>query len=348
MAGINAKLLFLAPLLVAFVPPIALEEEIRFSPEAGAAFTVSYTNEVTMTLEDQSMMMVFNGEEHEQETPDVDVELSQSFEAVFSDEVLSFEDGRVTKLRRTFNEVGQTRAQSAEGPDGSNSSDDSGSTELEGTSVVFTWDAEEESYTVAFWEDEDGDEDLLEELEYDIYFEGLLPESAVSVGDTWEAEIRALDLINDPSGDLQLDWENEADEDDDDDDVSQQYEDNLEGTIECKLNEVIAEDGVRIALIGITVEAGTSSEKSQDVDNEGVSGTIGEDIEITFEFEGVLRWDLGAGHATELELGGDITYTVTSSQDLSRDDETFQMDVVQSFAGTNTISCEISQGGSEE
>ena len=343
----NARLLFLAPLLVAFVPPLALEEEILFAPSEGATFTVTYTNELEMSMADQSVTLTINGEENDQETPDFELTLSQSFEATFQDTVVSSADGRVTKLSRTFEEIAQTRSQEADTPDGAQSNDETGESDLAGTTVVFSWDDEEEGYTVAFGEDEDGDEELLEELEFDIYFAGMLPDSAVSVGDSWSPDISALTQINDPGGDLQINWE-DTPEEDEDDDLGQQYEDNLDGTIDCKLAEIVDEDGARVAIIELAVEASTSSTKGDEIDNQGISGTIGEDVEITFDFTGVLRWNLDAGHAVALELGGDIAYTIDSSQDLARESETFLMEMQRSFEGTNTMTCTIEAGSSEE
>jgi len=347
MAGMNARPLFLAPLLVAFVPPLALDEEIRFVPKDDSAYELSYTQDVALSLQSVQMTATFNGEDHEQEVTDVDFELNQTFTVTLNDEVLAVADGRITKLRRSFSELERTRAQSGDGPEGPQSHEEGGESELDGAAVVFSWDEEEEGYSVAFDEDEDGDEELLEDLYFDVYLTEFLPGGAVSVDDTWEVDVSAWNQLDDPSGDLQIVFESDS-EDDEESDTRQQYIDNLDGEIVCTLNEVIEEDGVRVALIGVTIDASTTSSKGEDVDDQGVTGTINEDVEIAFVYEGTIRWNLSAGHAMGFELSGEITYEVDSSRDLARDDMTLVESRIQYFEGEYEASCTVSAGGSEE
>ena len=347
MAGMNARLLFLAPLLVAFVPPLALEEEIRFTPKDGSAFELSYTQDFALSLQSVQIAANVNGEEREQELTDVSFDLNQNFGVTLNDEVLAVEDGMITKLRRSFSGIERTRSQSGDSPDGPQTHEESGESDLDGRAVVFSWDAEEESYTVAFDEDEDADEELLDDLYFDVYLKEFLPEDAVSVDDSWEVDVSAWNEMDDPSGDLQVVFESES-EDDEESDTRQQYIDNLEGSIVCTLNEVVEEDGARIALIGVVIDASTTSSTSQDVDDEGVTGTYGEDVELTWVYEGTIRWSLSDGHAMGFELSGEISYEVESSRDLARDEMTLVDNRIQFFEGEYGATCTVSAGSSEE
>jgi hypothetical protein len=344
----NVRLLVCLPLLAASASPLAVEEEIRFQGDAGGGFTMTFDQDSDLELVDQDMTAIVNGEEMDQPIPDVQVEISQRGRVVIRDEFIEAEEGRLTKVRRTFEEISQSRSQSVDGPMGSNSQDDDGSSELAGTAVVFTWNADEETWDVAFAEDEKADEELLEDLEFDVHFTDFLPSGPVSEGDSWEVPASALNFLNDPGGDLQIVWDSEKDQEkDDDDDMGQQFDENMEGTITCKLAAVTEEAGERVATIELVVETETSGSRDQDFDTPQVSGTSEEKIDITFELEGELRWNLDAHHAIGLTLEGPITYTVNTNQN-GEGEMSVELEATQSFEGTSTFAVSVEALASAE
>ncbi len=114
-------------------------------------------------------------------------------ELVVIDVVQAVEDDRVLKLERTYDTISNEMAQSKESDfGGSQEMTSSGSSELEGYSVLFEWD---EEYIAS---SEDVDDDLLEDLIYDYDFAVFLPDGDVSEGDEWEIDIESFQKITKP------------------------------------------------------------------------------------------------------------------------------------------------------
>ncbi|MFT5286705.1 MAG: hypothetical protein ACI8TQ_002876 [Planctomycetota bacterium] len=345
VAGMHAKFLLISSLLAVAVPPRALEEELLFSPEASTKMTIAYSMEASMDLVDQSVDITVDGEDRSPELPPTEVNVEQVGSITFTDQVLEQEDGNVTKLRRTFVEIVDENSQTVESDGGGGSETTEGESDLEGMTVVFTWDAEESEYGVEFDEDEDGDEELLEGLEFDIYMTGFLPDGGVSIGDSWEVEPGAMSWVVDPGGDLSIVSERDSE---DDDERSQQIKDNLEGTINCTLKEVVEEDGARLAVIEMNIEITTGFILEEDIDMEQVSGTSEEGVAIEYELAGEYRWNLDAGVLQGFDVSGDISYTMTRTADVMQGETSIQQEMLQSFEGTRSMSAEVTFGDSDE
>jgi hypothetical protein len=341
----HAKFLLISSLLAVAVPPRALEEELLFSPEASTKMTIAYSMEASMDLVDQSVDITVDGEDRSPELPPTEVNVEQVGSITFTDQVLEQEDGNVTKLRRTFVEIVDENSQTVESDGGGGSETTEGESDLEGMTVVFTWDAEESEYGVEFDEDEDGDEELLEGLEFDIYMTGFLPDGGVSIGDSWEVEPGAMSWVVDPGGDLSIVSERDSE---DDDERSQQIKDNLEGTINCTLKEVVEEDGARLAVIEMNIEITTGFILEEDIDMEQVSGTSEEGVAIEYELAGEYRWNLDAGVLQGFDVSGDISYTMTRTADVMQGETSIQQEMLQSFEGTRSMSAEVTFGDSDE
>ncbi len=331
----NKQLLATLPLLAAFATPRA-EEEISFRPSEGLAFTFVFTQETELELAEQSGSGSRGDEEMEMPDVDVDLTLVREQRIVFKDEIQEVGDGRIRKLRRTFDEITQTESTEYSGPEGDNSDESDGASDLEGMTVVFTWDDDEEEFIVEF-EDEDGDEDLLEDLVCDIDFRGFLPSGAVSRGDSWDVDIEAFDQMLDPGGDLHILGEDE--EEGDDDEISDQIDDNLDGEVTCKLAEIREEGGVRIAVIEIKAIAETGADMDADFDTPYGSGSMSQEIRIGFDLEGQLLWNLASGHFAGFELEGDFSYATDVSQEIP--DMEFSVEQTQEFEGTATFRAEV-------
>ena len=341
----HTKIFLLTSLLAAFVPPCAVEEELVLSPPADATMVIAFSMEASMDLVDQSVTVMVGGEDRSPENPSIEITVEQVVSLVMRDRVLGMEDGQVTKLRRSFEKITEEQSQEVESETGSGSNTSEGESELEGASVVFTWDPEESDYGVEFDEDEDGDEDLLEDLEFDVYLASFLPDEAVSIGDTWEVEASAMSSLVDPGGDLKSVSETSTDEDSE---RARQNRENMEGTVTCTLTEVVEEDGVRIAIIELNAEITTGYLLEQDLDEQGVTGTTEEDVSIEYDVTGELRWNLDSNVLISADASGDISYNLAQSADVMQGDMSIQQTVTQSFEGSRSIQMEVSIEGSED
>jgi len=298
---LGALALLSVPALASF--PVV--DEVAFAPSKGLSLTTTFGQFTSFNLTGQEVSVTVGGEDQEQEPPDIGLAMEQSEHKVWTDSFEAVEDGQATTLKRTYDELGSESTTTFTDPEGNEDvTEDEGESELEGASVVFKWDSDDESYTVAFHEDdEDGDEDLLEELEFDAFLLGFLPEDEVSEGDTWEIELEAFNQLSSPGGDLAI---IEGDEEEDDDDFGDQFEENLEGDIKGEYKGMREEDGVEYAVIFVTAELETNVEQDKPLPFEGVEGTSVGTYAFVLELEGELLWNVKAGHAASFTFGGDM------------------------------------------
>ena len=212
-----------------------------------------------MSLDD--MQMTMNGQEPPM-MPEMDLTVTQVSEVEISDEYISVRAGMPLEIERTFDSLSMNSEMAMEvdmmGQVQSEEMPSTASSELEGTTVTFKWDADEEEYVIAFTDGE-GDKDLLEGLTADMDFRSLLPDGEVDVDDEWGVDISAFTAVMAPGGDLKLiseevesgmmgmnsefgstsDWFSE--------DVEGEVTATFTGTRE-------SDDGVALAVIEITVE----------------------------------------------------------------------------------------------
>ena len=101
------------------------------------------------------------------------LEVSDRYEAVG--------EGRPTKLKRSFDKIGTSTHVSVSNPViGDKETDIPATSELEGVTVLFSWNDSAGEYDVAFADGADGDEELLENLTEDLDLRGFLPDKEVS------------------------------------------------------------------------------------------------------------------------------------------------------------------------
>ncbi len=262
-----SKTLFLlaAGLAAPILAPQLDAHLLSFRVEDGTSLTTTATRVLTLELSDGEMSMSFDGEEHEAEAPEIELVITEEESLTFSDVFTGVTEGRAAKIKRTFDEIETSSSQHLVNPEGEEMEDETpGTSELTEKTVVFTWDADDESYSCAFDESvEDGDPDLLEELEAIADFSWYLPEGEVEVGDTWEIDVEAFRQTSSLSGELSV--VREGDEDDEDTDFGDQFNDNLSGEITGEFLEVREEDGRKLAVLHITSELETSIEQTQEM-----------------------------------------------------------------------------------
>lgn len=312
--------------LALLAPASPIDDGPKVTVEEGTKVTKSFEN--VLELELQTITMELGDEE--QEIPEESLPeftIRDDEQIVFTDEYLAVDGGRATKISRTFDELADSSTKTVSLPDGEGGEDSQeGESELMGTTVVFSWDEDEEAYSAAFGEDEDADEDLLEDLEGDADYVFMLPGEAVEVGDSWELDASAFTLISSPSGDLKIDSE---DEDDSGEEFSEQFEDNLSGDIEVTLESV--EDGVAtltfegVVDTEIRLERELPDEAPEDLELE-------QGFEFSFDLSGTLLWDVETGIASSFELEADVEMNTSTSQTMG--DQSIRQ--VQYFEGTYT------------
>jgi len=305
-------------------------DEVRFAPSAGLKLKKEFASTGKQTLD--SMRMSINGEEREipEARGSFTSENTSAYE--FVDEYVKVDGARVLELVRTFAELGDatTRTQSA-GPAGEETTELAGSSELEGKSVRFTWDAEAEEY-VKSWVGESGSDALLEDLQLDCDATGLLPTGSVSTGDTWEVPVDALRLFMEPGGDLQV-----LDETDDEASRAQQQQlrDALEGKAEAEYKGMVEEGGRKLARIHVTGKLSAAADYERDEENGSQQS-----VSVELEFTADLLWNAAAGHLESAESKVELVFEITTTRDLegpNGESATFVQFVELKGSGEDTV-----------
>ena len=312
--------------LALLAPSLLLSDTPSVAVDAGTKVTKTFENATKLEL--QSISMEFGDEE--QEVPDEqlpEVVLEDSELIVFTDEYLAVDGGRGTRVARTFDTLEDSSTQTVSMPDGEGGEEVAeGESELTGTTIVFSWDEDEEAYTSAFGEDEEADEDLLEGLEGDADFLFMFPGEEVEIGDSWEVEAAVFTLISSPSGDLKIDSEDEAD---DGDEFGEQFEDNLSGEFDVTLESI--EDGVAKVVFEGVVDTEIELERETPEDApEGLE--LQQSFEFSFDVSGTLLWNMEEGIAISMELESDVEMTTSNTQTMGEQ----SLKQVQYFEGEYT------------
>ena len=277
--------------------PEVARDELVFAPEEGVRLKKTFELVCELKLVDDETKIIDDYGEHV--SRDSDLSISEEQTIIFSDEYHSMEDGRATRISRTFETLSrQSQSEARWLPTGSVlvQEEREATSELEGLAVIFTWAEDEEKYAAQFVEeDEEEDKDLLEDLDADADLTWFLPESEVDEGDSWDLEVDAFLALTSPGGDTKIEpagevslsprLERERDE---------LFKENLKGYITCTYEG--AEDGIATVAIEIDLESR--------FEHELVPG-MSQFFSSSFELEGELRWNVEAGHASTLLLEGD-------------------------------------------
>lgn len=334
----------LAP-LVAFAMPA---DKVSFHPEEGLSLTKSIQSNTQMALDDMTMTM--NGQPMPMDL-EMEMDMSMNMSVEVTDEYVSTSDGRPAKLKRTFDALGSTGSfaiEMAMMPGGGDERSIDATSELEGKTVVFTWNEEEGEYETSFAEDE-GDEELLEGLEQDLDFLELLPSEEVAEGDTWNVDVKELTTILVPGGDLKLEPEDMDDEmssfpgmDQFGANSADWFGDMLEGEATCEYKGTREVDGVTVGVIALVVNISSTNDMSEMVGD--AMGAMPEDgpevdveymdIELEMEAEGLLYWNLAGGHAQSFELNGSVLVIMDMGMNMTMGDNEMSMEQTMEMSGS--------------
>lgn len=314
--------LFIAPALLSvstadfsFAPAEDLEVKVEFKQ--------SYFLELTsFSINDEE---IGNGE--------IEFSVKDEEQTNYTDVFVNAGGDRPTLVHRTFDELTKQSLKREVGPDGEElESEDPAVSELEGKTVAFTWDADEEEYVASYAEDEEGDEDLLEDIKFAGYLWDALPSGEVEEGDRWEIDASFFDVISEPCGDLGYVFESKKD-DEPDDDWGDQFAENLDGEFFVEYAGTREEDGVKVAVFVLTAEVTTEVVKEEEIEGEGFSGTSTTTFSFDFDTEGELLWNIEKNMPYSLTFAGDVEFEIEEAGEISGEFGEMSQTSVQSFEG---------------
>ncbi len=353
----NVKTSLLCSIPVLALPLVAFSlraDEVSFHPAAGVAVSKELTVSSTFYVDDISAAM--DGSELPPQMMEAAMEEGIMFEALIevTDEYVSTQDGKLLTLLRTFDNL----ALEAGPESGAESVDEFG--ELEDSTVHFQWDEESGEYVKSFHEG-DGEEDLLEGLLADMDLLALLPDGEVSEGDTWEATGEGLATVFLPGGipAASTDEDDESAELNDlfEEEIEAQFEEAFEGfAVSCTYAGTREEGDLNLGVIEYKFEGTAAIDLSDllqaaiDMQGEqmgGLEADIMASIDMEFEGEGTLLWNLEAGHISSFEMNGELTLIVDIEADIEANGESHSGELSAEISSEMAWAM-TAEGGSEE
>lgn len=334
--------LLVLPALLAFTPRAA---DVSFHPKASSTLTKTFQNESETTLDE--MTMVQNGQEIDSSMIGLEMSSTTKYRVTVTDEYLAVDGPRFTKLMRTYDEIAlSSSVASSNAMMGDSTMQMSGTSDLENVRVVFSWNGD--GYDVAFPEGVDGDEDLLEGLDANLDFVGLLPGAEVAEGDTWSIDPQALRPCFAPGGNVKIDLE--SSEEDmmgmGNQPTPDQFIGEFDGEVTGELVGMREVDGVQVAVIKITADIDSNRDLSDvagdmmgdAMKDQGIEMELESmDSEFSFEGEGELLWNLELGVLHALELSGESSQTIDTSMHISVQGQELAMEQSMTFGGNTTV-----------
>lgn len=289
--------------------------ELVFKVDEKTKLTKTFVDDASFSTTD--FRIEVDGNEIDAEgMPEISISVSNKTTVTVTDEYAKMAEGQPAVLKRTFDKLAGDSTEKVDLPEGAPGGDQEKETkresELEGKTVVFTWDAKEEEYSKAYSEDtKDGDDALLEDLVEDMDLRGFLPEKKVSEGDTWEltgAEI--FEIVGIPGGDMHIDAEDDDENEDEKPTMTAQMLENAEGKGTATFVEMREVDGKKLAVIKITGEVKSNGATPMKNPEGAPPMERTRKMEVAYETEGELLWDPAAGHFVNCELASKIKMTM--------------------------------------
>ncbi len=326
-------------------------QELSYHPAAGSSVTRTF--ETTQNADLEEMSTIVNGNEMDASMMEMEMSNETRTRIVVTDEVGAVADGRPTKLSRTFDTLeSNTSSSVSNAMMGEMNNEISGASELEGLKVVFTWDADEGEYTLAFGDDSDGDEDLLEGLAEDMDLRGILPNKEVAEGDTWEVDPQVFIHVFAPGGSIKIEPEDLGEASgmmggQQNNPSPDKFLGDLDGEVTAEFRGIEDDNGVKVAVIALTVDVSSSKDLSELMKEsiEGMDSPMGEmsmeiesfDMEFTFDGEGELRWNLEAGLLHSLLLSGTHEEIMDTSMSMSGGGQDMAIENSLTMGGEMTV-----------
>ncbi len=298
------------------------EQEIVYSPEEGTVLRRTFEARAELAIASHDLLVDGEVDREDESLPDAGMKFVERI--VVRDEIGPVEDGRPTRLERTFEELSQENVEH----DGDQEVESSHVSDLEGTTVRFVWDAEEEDYAVEAADDEEIESALLELLEEDMDLRLILPEGEVEKGDEWEVPVEAYLYWMWPGGHLAFHAEGEEQ---DATDFYEQVVENLEGTGRARFLEVRTDDERELAVLRVEFEITTYFEREPQEDGPPIT----QKSVIERQIEGEVLWDLAGGHPVSAELQADVK-RIDSSSGTGRTEDGEEIEVEERYTHEGT------------
>ncbi len=329
--------------LFAFAPG---GEKIAFAPEPGSSLSKRFEIKLDFTLDELSL--VADGQDIADMMGAIEIDMTTASTVVVTDGYEALDAGRPKKLKRTFDELASLMHISfsmAMAPEGSSDEEMTFASPLEGETVLFTWNEEQEDFDITF-ADGEGDPELLEGLDEDMDLRALLPDSEVAAGDSWKVEIKELHGLAMPGGNLRI--EPDVPDGIDEEDMEffeelfgggmhENFDELFDGECTCTFVGTREEKGARVAEITIELEVASTLDLSDMLLK--VIGRLGEmegempelsietaDLNLDFEGQGSLLWDVAAGRMHSFHVSGDaqIAFDIAMSVDMQGESHAFE------------------------
>jgi hypothetical protein len=333
MIQVRPSALFLAaPLFLGLVRPA---DELEFHPKAGAELKKSL--KIKLELKPEKLDFTVNGESMPPEnlmgSGDAAMQVKLAVDA--TDKYVQSKEGRPTDLLRSF----ESLALSYEA--GEEKGDAPKFDKLEGKTVRFKWNADNETYEKSFHESK-GDDALLEKLSEDMDVRPLLPPKKVSEGDTWELSGDKVLPLFLPGG---LPGEIASDSDKDEAKTAfeeahnalSKFQDELK--FQCKYKGSHEEDGARLGQIEFTFSGKGKADLSHLIETLGAmeDNDVHPDVDANSDLDlsgsGVLLWHLADGRLHSFTMHADASMDLDVKSTFDVDGEGYQMVIKARFTG---------------
>lgn len=327
-------------------------DEVSFKPGEGLTVSKELSFETTFYLDDLTMSV--DGQEMPPEALGGAMEEGILVNATIgvTDEYVKVAEGRALTLLRTFDELTLEA-----GPESEAENVDEFA-ELEDSTVLFKWDEDEGEYLKSYAGDEEGDEELLENLDIDMDLLALLPDDEVAVDDTWEIKGEGLESIFFPGGMPGITTPDEEGAEE----MAALFKEELEAQFEeafddfvirCKYVGSREEDEVEVGEIAFSYEGKASIDLSEMIQaaidlqagEMGVEADVVATVDLEFEGEGTMLWNLAAGHVAGFDMKGDITVLADVEADIDAMGESHSM--VMSAEVSGEAAWEMTAGADE-
>ncbi len=336
------------PVLCATLAPA---DKVAFHPSAGSSISRLWSVKSDMSLED--MQMTMNGKPMPIQIQ-MDMEMTNETEVGVTDKFVALREGAPKEMLRSYDKLGSSGSFSmkiANMPEGDKERTVAAESELQGKTVKFLWNEEEQKYDLSFHES-DADIALLENLDEDMDVRGVLPGKEVAEGDTWEIDVKSLRWLLMPGGNLKLKptSSGESGEEmmpgmDDMGDLSEMVGDLLEGKATAEYKGIQEIDGGKYGVIHLTVKIASSNDmtetvqsKLKDLPEQVESMTIESmDVALSSESEGTVLWNLASGHVHSIDMSGKMKMDMDIAMKLGVQGTEMALEQQMSLSGTVAV-----------
>ena len=321
-------------------------DRVRFAPAEGLSLEKSFVLSTDLVMDEMRMLM--NGE-----PPPMDMDMEMSGNTTLTvqvvDTYVKLADGRPGKLAREYASLGSASAMEMTMPMmGEQKMDATGSSELTGKTVHFTWDAESSSFEPSFPEGQEADLALLEDLAEDLDLRDFLPAGDVEVDESWDIDPPAVLALVAPGGDLKITPDNaelaEMSMGSMGGDLSQMFGE-VKGSVKASFKGFREESGVKLAVIALEIDVESSSEMTEmireQVSKQEIPGGEMEvesaDAELTLKGSGELLFDAAAGHFRSLNLSFESTQIVDTVMNMTMAGTEMKLEQGMDFSSTMSL-----------